>query len=63
VLLQHGTADHIAAVAGSRAIFDRLGSSDKTLKLYEGAYHEILNDYSKEEVTADLLAWLDARVH
>lgn len=63
VLLQHGTADRIAAPAGSRAIFERLGGGDKTLKLYEGAYHEILNDYGKEEVVADLLAWLNTRVY
>lgn len=61
VLLQHGAADRIAAVAGSQALYDALGSSDKTLKLYDGAYHEILNDYGREEVLADLIAWLDAR--
>lgn len=61
VLLQHGAADRIAAAAGSQALYDALGSSDKTLKLYDGAYHEILNDFGREEVLTDLIAWLGAR--
>lgn len=61
VLLQHGAADRIAAPAGSKKLYDVLGSSDKTLKLYDGTYHEILNDYGREGVLADLIAWLDAR--
>ena len=62
VLMQHGGADRMAAPAGTRAVFEALGSDDKTLKVYDGAYHEILNDYGKEQVMTDLLAWLDARV-
>jgi len=38
-----------------------VASADKTLKLYEGAYHETLNDICKAEVLTDLTAWLDAR--
>lgn len=61
VLLQHGGADRMAAPAGTQAVFEALGSGDKTLKVYDGAYHEILNDYGKEQVIADILAWLGAR--
>ena len=61
VLIQHGTADKLASVAGVEALFDAVGSADKTLELYEGAYHEILNDPGKEEVIDDLVAWLNAR--
>ena len=62
ILLQHGTADKLAAVAGVEALFKALGSADKTLQLYDGAYHEILNDYGKEKVLDDLVAWFNARV-
>ena len=61
ILIQQGTADKLASVAGVEALFDALGSADKTLELYEGAYHEILNDYGKEEVIDDLITWLNAR--
>ena len=60
VLIQHGTTDKLAAVAGVEALFDALGSADKTLELYEGAYHEILNDYGNEKVMDDLVAWFNA---
>ncbi len=36
-------------------------SSDKTLKLYEGLYHEILNEPERLQVLADVVEWLDAR--
>jgi acylglycerol lipase len=40
---------------------ERAGSSDKTLRLYDGLYHEILNEPEKETVISDLLEWLNAR--
>jgi alpha-beta hydrolase superfamily lysophospholipase len=38
------------------------GVTDVTCKLYEGARHETLNETCREEVTADLLAWLGAHL-
>ena len=35
-----------------------VGSKDKTLKLYEGHYHDLLNDVGKEGVMADITAWI-----
>lgn len=60
-LLQHGTADRIAAKVGIEALYRVMTSKDKTLKLYEGAYHEIYNDYGREAVIEDMLGWLGAR--
>ena len=34
-------------------------SADKTLKLYDGFYHEILNEPGKAKVKADIVEWLD----
>jgi alpha-beta hydrolase superfamily lysophospholipase len=34
--------------------------SDKTVKVYDGLYHEVLNDPERDQVIADLVAWLDA---
>lgn len=59
-LLQHGGADRIASPLGSRELYERLGSKDKMLKLYDGAYHEIYNDYGRDNVINDLLDWLGA---
>jgi alpha-beta hydrolase superfamily lysophospholipase len=41
---------------------ERIGSSDKTLKAYQGLYHEILNEPEREQVLDDLCAWLSSRV-
>lgn len=62
LLIIHGTADKAARPSGSRRFHDRAGSTDKTLKLYEGRYHDPLNDLGKEEVFADILAWIEARL-
>jgi alpha-beta hydrolase superfamily lysophospholipase len=61
VLILHGTADRAAKASGSQAFFDAVGSRDKTLKLYEGVYHDPLNDEGRERVMADITAWIDAR--
>ncbi len=39
---------------------ERVGVSDVTLHLYDGARHEILNETNKEQVYDDILLWLDA---
>lgn len=39
----------------------RSGLSDVTTIVYPGARHEIYNETNREEVFADLTAWLDAR--
>lgn len=62
LLILHGTDDHITDPDGSRELYARAGSTDKTLNLYEGLYHELLNEVEKERVMADIVAWLDARV-
>ena len=62
VLILHGTADKATKPSGSQLFYDRAGSKDKTLKLYEGHYHDLLNDVGKELVMADIQAWLDARL-
>ena len=35
------------------------GVSDVTLKLYEGARHELFNETNRMEVFADMLAWIE----
>jgi alpha-beta hydrolase superfamily lysophospholipase len=62
VLILHGTADKATKPAGSKRFYEMAGSSDKTLKLYEGHYHDLLNDIDKQIVMNDILAWLDAHL-
>lgn len=62
VLIMHGTDDKATVCRGSQFFYDTAGSKDKTLKLYEGHYHDLLNDVGKEQVMADILAWIGARL-
>ncbi|RYD92005.1 MAG: alpha/beta fold hydrolase [Sphingomonadales bacterium] len=61
LLILHGTEDKATMPAGSKFFYETAGSADKTLKLYEGHYHDLLADYGKESVMADITNWLEAR--
>lgn len=58
----HGTADRIIPYSSSPEIFKKIASQDKSLKLYEGLYHELIQEPEREEVLQDILSWLEARV-
>ena len=62
VLILHGTADENTRPSGSQHFYDAVGSVDKTLKLYEGGYHDLLNDLDKETVLRDIRSWIDAHL-
>ncbi|HEX3370894.1 MAG TPA: alpha/beta hydrolase [Candidatus Acidoferrales bacterium] len=62
LLILHGTSDKAAKSSGSEHFYSQAGSADKTLKLYEGAYHDLLNDTDKEKVMADITGWIAARI-
>jgi alpha-beta hydrolase superfamily lysophospholipase len=62
VFILHGTADKATKPQGSEFFHETAGSKDKTLKLYEGHYHDLLADIGRERVLADMQAWIDARI-
>src|ERR1700756_3599012 len=61
VLIIHATADKAANPIGRRHFYEHAGWKDRTLKFYEGRYHDPLSDLGKEEVFADILAWVETR--
>lgn len=38
--------------------FLKVGMKDVTIKLYDGGRHEMLNEINKDEVYANILAWI-----
>jgi acylglycerol lipase len=62
VLILHGTDDKATKPSGSQLFYDTAGSADKTLKLYDGHFHDLLNDVGKEMVMADIKNWIAARI-
>lgn len=61
VLVYHGTEDKLTEPDGSRAFGARVGSPDRTLTLYEGGFHETMNDLERDRVIDALIAWIHAR--
>jgi alpha-beta hydrolase superfamily lysophospholipase len=58
VFILHGTADHVTNPSGSQRFHREVSSPDKTLKLYQDHYHDLLNDKDKEVVMADVSDWI-----
>jgi alpha-beta hydrolase superfamily lysophospholipase len=61
LLLLHGTADELTSFEGSKLLYERARSTDKTLRLYDGLAHEVLNEPEKEQIIGEVLTWLDDR--
>jgi len=63
ILIMHGFADRLANPAGSKLLYERVGSKDKTLKLYDKCYHEICNEPERKQVFIDMEAWLTKHIY
>ena len=62
LLVMHGSADELTPDSASRMVHERASSADKTLRIYDGYYHEIFNEpqADRERVLDDLLGWLNS---
>jgi alpha-beta hydrolase superfamily lysophospholipase len=60
--LLFGKDDPVADPSFAEALFARAGSADKTVRAYEGLLHECFNEVGREQVYADLAAWIAERV-
>ena len=62
LLLMVGEADRVADATQARVVFDRIGSSDKTLHMLTGQFHEVLNEMpaDREKTVAQIVEWLRA---
>jgi acylglycerol lipase len=62
ILLLQGGEDKLVDPAGAQMLFERVGSTDKTLKIYEGLYHEIFNEPERDQVLGDMETWLESHL-
>ena len=58
LLVMQGTADGLVDPGCGPHVYDRAGSEDKTLKMYDGLWHEIFNEPERDHVLDDLTGWL-----
>ncbi len=61
-LVFHGRQDWVVPPSGSQRLYNGISSKDKTLKYFEGGYHELWNDRCKKEVMDGVLDWLEKRL-
>jgi alpha-beta hydrolase superfamily lysophospholipase len=61
LLVMVGTGDKLVPPAGSELVYETAASADKTIKRYDGLYHELIHEPEREQVLADLTDWLGAR--
>jgi len=62
LFVSHGSRDQVADIDGSRELHDRATSLDKTLRIYDGLWHEIMHEPEAELVLREMTDWMDSRV-
>jgi alpha-beta hydrolase superfamily lysophospholipase len=58
ILILQGSADRLVDPKGARMLYDAVNSVDKTIKIYDGLYHEVYNEPEHDQVLGDVEAWL-----
>jgi alpha-beta hydrolase superfamily lysophospholipase len=62
LLILIGADDPVVDARETIRLFERASSPDKTLMTYPDMLHEPLNELGRDQVLADLAAWLDPRL-
>lgn len=57
-ILMHGEKDALVSVQDSYDFFNGIASKDRQLKVYGGLFHEIFNEYCRDEVIDDAISWI-----
>ena len=61
-IILHGGSDQIVPPDASRYFYDHIASIDKQIKIYDGLFHEILNEPEKDMVLEDIHTWIEGRI-
>ena len=59
LLIQHGRGDVLVPPADNAALYEAIGSPDKTIRIYDGLFHEIYNEPEHPMVLGELADWLE----
>ena len=61
LLIMHGSEDKLTEPKGSQWLYDNVASNDKTIRMYEGLYHEIFNEPEGPAIYQEVVDWLDSQ--
>ena len=62
ILILQGSADKVVDPEGAQMLYNTVSSADKTIKTYDGLYHEVYNEPEHHQVLGDVKAWLEAHL-
>ena len=62
VIIVQGGDDILVNPSGAQLLYDKAGSEDKTLKIYDGLYHEVFNEPERDIVLKDVENWLETHM-
>lgn len=62
IFITHGEKDGLVGVHNAPWLFDHVSSNDKQMKIYGNLFHEIMNEYCRDEVIADYVRWMEGRI-
>ncbi|MGD8458181.1 MAG: lysophospholipase [Anaerolineales bacterium] len=62
IIIVQGEEDILVEPSGAQMLYDKVSSVDKTLKIYDGMYHEVFNEPDRARVLKDVGAWLDTQL-
>ena len=62
IMIAQGSDDKLVDPGGAQLLYDLIGSKDKTIKIYNGLYHEIFNEPEHEQVLSDVTTWIDSHL-
>jgi alpha-beta hydrolase superfamily lysophospholipase len=64
ILMQVAGDDYLVDARASKTFYEKLTIEDRTLRFYDGLYHEVYNekDEHREEVLTDLENWLERHI-
>jgi acylglycerol lipase len=61
-IVVQGSEDKIVDPGGGQMLYDKASSEDKTIKIYDGLFHEVFNEPERARVLKDVEVWLAAHV-
>jgi len=63
-MIIHGDEDQLCELKGSQLLYEKSPSTDKNLKVFNGALHNLFHEVPevREEAFSDVVQWISQRV-
>jgi alpha-beta hydrolase superfamily lysophospholipase len=62
IMIVQGGSDKLVDPSGAQLLYDSVSSEDKTIKIYDGLYHEVFNEPELGQVLNDVKVWLESHL-